>query len=555
MLLGILVRYPYLTSKDAFPFGDGGLFVEMIYAIKDNNYILPNYVYFNGYEIPFAYPPLGFYLALLSAKIFGLSILQSVQILPVVINLLTIISFVLLASELTRDKVELFLCSGIFSIVLQVYLWTAKGGGISRSPGFLFTVLTLYLFLLYQKQDKILYLILSAIAFGLATASHLEWGLISFASLLVFILFFKRYKTKHDIYSLSIFGIVSLLATIPWWGTVIYKFGVTPFISAWNVAEMDLYQFFEKFFFGTLFRVTIFSTKDYFLPVFGIIGFISACFSKDRILLPIWLLITYIAAPKNSPISGLLPLAILIGIGLRNIDKGLLYLSEKLKINFSQRFQPNISIVYLFVLMFLSIPQLFNKPILPILAPIERTAMEYVKENTTSDAKFIILTPSDWYSADAAEWFPYLAQRQSLTTPQGLEWISAMEFNKIVEQVTILSQMVRNEQSGAELGQLVTYVEDNFSSYDFVAIFANNIESTFGGFLETGNYEVFYRKSDALILRWLKIKNDKRYKTKKSVSFMMRLAGNRKMTGIIKMHVMKIYAQSRVNIFIRLDCV
>lgn len=504
VILGILVRFPYLTSKDDFPFGDGGLFVEMIYAIKNNNYFLPDYVNYNSHQIPFAYPPFGFYLALLSARVFGISILQSVQILPVIINLLTISAFVFLASELTKDKVELILSSGIFAIVLQTYLWTAKGGGLSRSPGFLFTVLAIYMFLLYQKHDKRLYLIFSATAFGLATASHLEWGLITLASFFVFILYFERYKTRKDAYNLVVFGITSLLVTLPWWGTVVYKFGMTPFINAWNVAEADVNQFFAKFFSGAMFRVTIFSARDYLLSVFGAIGFISAFFYKDRLLFPVWLLVTYVAAPKNSPISGLLPLAILIAIGLRNIDKGLIYLFEKLKITFNQNFQPNISILYLFAIIFLSVPQLFNKPILTMLSPLERTAMEYVSANTPSDAKFIVLTPNDWYSADAAEWFPYLAQRQSLTTPQGLEWVSAIEFNKIIGQVTILSQMVRNEQAGIEVNQLAPYIESNFSDYDYIAIFANNIESKFGGFIETGNYEIFYRKSDILILRWLK---------------------------------------------------
>ena len=504
LIVGIIVRYPYLTSKDIFPFGDGGLFVEMIYAIKNNNYALPSFVNFNGYQIPFAYPPLGFYLALLSAKIFEISILQSVQILPVFINLLTIVAFVMLAFELTKDKVELFLSSGIFPIVLQTYLWTVKGGGLSRSPGFLFTILTLYWFLLYQKHDKRLYLIISAIAFGLTTASHLEWGLISIASLLVFILFFGKYKTRQDVFNLLVFGFVSALVTLPWWGTVMYRFGITPFVNAWNIAEMDLKQFFDKFLSGAMFRVTIFSAKDYFLPIFGIIGFISAFFSRDRILLPIWLLITYIAAPKNSPISGLLPLVILVAIGLRNMDKGLLYFLEKLKITFNQKLQPSISILYLFIVIFLSVPQLFNKPILTMLSALERTAMEYVSANTPSDTKFIVLTSNDWHSADAAEWFPYLTQRQSLTTPQGLEWVSATEFNKIIAQVTILSQMVRNEQAGVETGQLVTYIESNFTDYDYVAIFANKIESNFGGFIETDHYEIFYRKSNVLILRRLK---------------------------------------------------
>lgn len=500
LLLGVLVRYPYLFSKDEFPFGDGGLFIEMIYSIKNNNYLLPDFVNFNKTQIPFAYPPAGFYLVLFSAKVFGLSILRSAQILPVILNLLTIVVFVLLASKLTHDTVELFLCAGIFPIVLQTYLWTVKGGGISRSPGFLFTTLMLYLFLLYVQHGKRLYLMLSAAAFGMASTSHLEWGLISIASLAVFVFFYGKLKTRQDIYDLLIFGITSALVTAPWWSVVMFRFGITPFINAWNVAEMDANLFFGKLFSGAMFEITLFPARDYFLPFLGLIGFISTFFLKDRFMLSVWLLVTYIVAPKNSPISGLLPLAILTATGLRSIDQGVYHLFIKLRID-SKRDFPPISVFYLLLVMLLSVPTLIDKPVLHVLSPLERAAMEYVKENTSSEAKFIILTPDDWHSADAAEWFPYLSQRQSLTTPQGLEWVSAPEFDKIAGQVAVLSQMVRNEQAGMEAALLVDFIEFNFTDYDYVAIFADRIEKEFGGFLDTDRFEVFYRKGDVLILR------------------------------------------------------
>lgn len=499
--LGVLVRYPYLVSTDKFPAGDGGLFMEMIYSIKDNGYLLPSFVNFNNTQIPFAYPPVGFYLALLSAKIFGISILQSAQLLPVVLNLLTIAAFVLLASELEIDKVELFLCAGVFSISLQAYLWTVKGGGLSRSPGFLFTTLSLYLFLLYLKRDGRIYLILSAVAIGFAAASHLEWGLISIASLPVFVYFFKRYKTRQDIYNLAGFGLLAALVTVPWWGTVLYRFGMNPFLSAWNVAEMNASQFIEKFFTGAMFKITVFPARDFFLPVLALIGFLTAFFSKDRLFLPIWLAVTYIVAPKNSPISGLLPLAILTAAGLRSIDRGVNFLLGKIKKNGGRDYPPGVGVLYLLLVILLSAPVLFEKPVVQTLNPVERAAMEYVKENSPDNARFIVLTSNDWHSADAAEWFPYLSQRQSLTTPQGLEWVSAQEFEKIVGQVAVLSQMVRNEQAGMEAGLLADFIESNFTDYDYVAIFAGRIEKEFGGFLDTDRFEVFYRKSDVLILR------------------------------------------------------
>lgn len=499
---GLIVRYPYFSSKDIFPVGDGGLFMEMIYSIKANHYFLPSHVNYNAHQIPFVYPPLGFYLALLSSKVFGASVLQVVQVLPLFLNLLTIACFVLLASELVKDRVELLLCSGVFSIVFQVYQWTAKGGGLSRSPGFLFTILALYLLLLYQRKGAKYYPAFAAVALGLVFMSHLEWALIAVASILIFVLVKGKGGLKNRIYDLLILGMGAALVSMPWWGTAIYRFGITPFVEAWNVAEMDVSQFTEKFLAGGMFSVNVLTMEDYFLPLLGMIGFVSALFYRRSLLLPIWLLGTYIVAPKNSPISGLVPLIILIAIGLRSLDALLSYLllhvGKKSSLMGSLSKIP-FSLVYLLAIIVLAAQHLVGKPMLKAIKPVERSAMEYIEKNTSPDAEFVVLTPLDWHSADSAEWFPYLTQRRSLTTPQGLEWESADEFNKIAGQVANLSQAVRNEQAGVEMGQLVNHVESDFTDYDYVAIFANNLEEEFGGFLEIGRYEVFYRRKGVLI--------------------------------------------------------
>lgn len=507
--IGMIVRFPYFMSDDIFPLGDGGLFVEMIYSIKANHYFLPSYVNYNSYQIPFVYPPLGFYLALFSSKVFSEPVLYMVRILPITINLLTVISFALLASELIKDRIELLICSGLFPIIFQVYQWTAKGGGLTRSPGFLFTVLALYFFLQYYKKDEKYYLALAALALGLVYMSHLEWALIAIASCFIFIVAFGTYKSKKHFYDILVLSLGSALVSLPWWGIVLYRFGIAPFISAWSVAEMNTSQLIGKFFAGSAFSVTILPNEDYFLPVLGVIGFASNLIYKKDLLFPVWFLILYIVAPKNSPISGLLPLVIMIAIGLRNLDRILYYLAIRIKI--VSKNKPHllsgklpwlsISIIYLFVTAFLSLQQLIDRPVLQAISRVDRAAMEYVERNSPKDSRFIVLTPADWYSADEAEWFPYLAKRQSLTTPQGLEWLSVFEFNKIVGQVAALSQMVRYEQSGVEPGRLVDYIQSNFKDYEFVAIFANNLEKEFGGFLETGHYEIFYRKRDVLIFR------------------------------------------------------
>ena len=60
VLAGLVVRAIPVALAD-FPVNDGGLFVAMVQAIQVAGWGLPLTVDWNGAELPFAYPPLGFY--------------------------------------------------------------------------------------------------------------------------------------------------------------------------------------------------------------------------------------------------------------------------------------------------------------------------------------------------------------------------------------------------------------------------------------------------------------------------------------------------------------
>ena len=61
-LAGLVVRVIPVALAD-FPVNDGGLFVAMTRGIRDAGWGLPDTVVWNGIDLPFSYPPLGFYLA------------------------------------------------------------------------------------------------------------------------------------------------------------------------------------------------------------------------------------------------------------------------------------------------------------------------------------------------------------------------------------------------------------------------------------------------------------------------------------------------------------
>ena len=61
VLLGAFL-YLYPPYLAGFPINDGGLFYTMMRAIQANGFRLPETIHYNGLNIPFAYPPLGFYV-------------------------------------------------------------------------------------------------------------------------------------------------------------------------------------------------------------------------------------------------------------------------------------------------------------------------------------------------------------------------------------------------------------------------------------------------------------------------------------------------------------
>jgi len=505
LLLGIVIRFPYLVPDDSFPLGDGGLFVAMINSIKSNYYLLPETVFYNNIQIPFAYPPLGFYLAILTSIITGYSTLWTMRFLPIIFNLLTIVSVAFLASEIVKNRSELFSVVNIFPIIFQSYEWLIKGGGVTRSPSLFFMTLSLLFTILYQKQKKSRFILFLICSLSGAIMSHAEWGLIAVISIPVYLFTHGLKNWRESIKLFALVGLSSLILTSPWWLTVISRFGVNPFFTAKQ--SITSHDFFSRLFDGSIFAVTVNLSDNYFIPAFAMTGLVISIIKRD-FFLPIWLLSIYIVNSRNAPKNEVIPITFLAAIGLQGIAQliSLLisYLNNKNKFTrIAQWTTKRHFLNYLFILILLVILMIKweYKPLIHPISQKDRVAMNFIKEATPADAKFIVLTPSDWFAADSAEWFPYLSNRHSLTTPQGLEWVSSKEFRKISSITFELSTMIHNELINNNSHQitLCQFIESRFTDFDYVVVFIKNINSDFGGFLESGRYTVFYKKSGVVI--------------------------------------------------------
>ncbi len=98
ILFGTFVRVlPAFLS--GFPINDGGMFLIIMRDLRVNGFALPVYTTYNYLDIPYAYPPLGFYIGALLEWI-GIPSLQILIWLPAIFTMLTIPLFYLLAKQL-----------------------------------------------------------------------------------------------------------------------------------------------------------------------------------------------------------------------------------------------------------------------------------------------------------------------------------------------------------------------------------------------------------------------------------------------------------------------
>src|SRR5687768_12210971 len=154
LLLGAFVRFnPNLIAS--FPLNQGGMFAVMVDDLKANHYVLPAFTTYNHLKIPFAYPPLGFYVGGVVSDLFGLTALQVLRWIPALFAALSIPAFYLLALRLLKTKYYAAVSTLFFALMPRALSWFISGGGLTRAPGQFFMLLTLAVVVrLYQENRR-----------------------------------------------------------------------------------------------------------------------------------------------------------------------------------------------------------------------------------------------------------------------------------------------------------------------------------------------------------------------------------------------------------------
>ena len=434
VLLGAFMRFN-LTMLAGFAINDGGMFAVMVDDLRANHYLIPAFTTYNHFNIPFAYPPLGFYFGAFAVDLFKMNAVQALRWVPPFFASLSIPVFYLLSLRLFKDKYYASLSILFFALMPRAFSWFVMGGGLTRSPGQFFMLLTLFFVLRLYEENRRVDIFWAGLFGGLAVMSHPEAAVHTVVSAVLFWVMFSR-KGNTFIYSLLV-GMVVFIVTAPWWGTVIAYHGTEPLLNAAATGKKLIAVFNLVFF--------VFTEEPYatFIAILGLIGLAHRLIHRDY-LLPIWMAIPFFVEGRSAAGPAAIPLAMLAAVGLVDVIFPALQASVKKarvepgrkEVDASVVLQPverNVTI-YLMLYLVFSAYQFGFQLSAATLYPEDQEAMVWVRENTPDNSRFLAMTGSLSVSCDSVvEWFPALTGRQSLFTVQGTEWTKGDNFGSFIK--------------------------------------------------------------------------------------------------------------------------
>ncbi len=496
LIFGALVRLQPASSVD-FPILDGGLFYQMVEAIKANGMRLPLFVEFNGLQIPFAYPPLGFYLTAAIGKTLNVSTLALQIWLPAIFTILVLPAFYYLSIVLFRSPLIAGMAVFLFAFLPRSLTWMIMGGGITRAPGQVLFVLAASQYYLLYKSGKAKYLFTSIILSSLVCLTHPEAAIHTAA---IALLMWGAYgRNKEGIKNSVIVFIGTLIGAASWWVSVLSRYGFDPLLSAGRtglhspIVSLQLLMSFAEEPLTT--PITIFAVVGFFIQL-----------ARKEFFLPAWLIIHFIVEPRNAANVAIFPLALLAAIAVTDLI--LPGLAKFTVLTHERVFQTKAEKFFLF---YLAAVLIFNmlfaewKQLTRVLSEEARVAMQWVDANTPSNARFLVITGEpEGFTDYTNEWFPVIARRRSQTTIQGYEWISETDFTSLYDALSQMQECIRSVQPLPCIEKVVVTNPDMEFDYILLKRDAEQVGNLIININSSGRYKTIFTNDRAIVYEKLR---------------------------------------------------
>ncbi len=412
----------YNAFRISMPIASAGLYAQAARQIGESNFRLPNYIHFYGPgDVPFAYPPLAFYVMAAASRL-GIPESTYLRFMPPVLTLLGLLVLYLLSERITRSRYSAVAAVAICAVSPALYGAHAWSSGAVRAMAFLFLLCGLYLFDRALSEGRILWTVLAGAFFGLVILTHLFYAL--FFALWLGCWVLANLNRKALMAGAVCVG-AGVLISAPWVITMLIRYGAAPFSYAFLshgnasvLAVLAQSDALPSWIMGHLGDVTSVAVE---IPLV-ILGLV-ACLAAREFGLPLTFLASLLVlSPEGSRFVVVLA-AILAGVGAVSIAR---WLPAN---RWSRAFGPVALCLVVLNAAVVGVPAIQGDL---YRAPQDVIDLgEYVQQSTAAEARYLFLgEPRD------GEWLPYLLQRAPFASKWGAEWLGTYD-----DEISLLSSI------------------------------------------------------------------------------------------------------------------
>lgn len=422
-----LLYAAYLTTHE-YPAYGAGLYLQIAEQIRINGYALPAFI--PGYTlggVPFAYPPLSFYVAAVVRDLTGISPTSYALYVPGLLVLASLVPYYLTAKELLGSSRRAGIAGVLFASTPAVLQWHLSAGGITRSMAFLFTLVGAYVGIQLFRSRSWRWIPVASVLFGLTALTHPTYTV--FFGLTYLLLFARFDPTLAGLASGAAVAAGGIALATPWVVQVVRLHGFDVFTAAAGT-HSGLGGGLTRLLTAFVYPFAPNPATIFFLGAY--LGGLYALWHR-RLFLPAWLAVPgfVIGKPRFQFVAGSMLTTLLISDVLlptvgRIVDRP------------RRRRVAKIAVVGVLVVAAVGVGMAFSASILDahhdensqsqptFMDDDDRAAMGWAADNTERSARFVVL-------GDAAEWFPLFADRTILVGPWGVEWTTSEQYRYQLE--------------------------------------------------------------------------------------------------------------------------
>lgn len=419
LFLVSLVFLFYNAARFEMPLGFSGMYTLMAEQISGNHYLLPQTTPFYGPGgVPFAYPPLGFYVMAFATDLFDVSFITYLRFMPPLFSLLSLAPLFLLVERMTASYWAAFFSTAFLLFSPTLYYNHTWSAGMARGLAIFLMLSGFYYFYRALEEENRLFAVLTGIFLALTSLTHLFYGLFFALWVACWGMAELRVKTLKTT-ALPFFA--GGLIGVPWLYLMIARYEMQVFQYAFsshdNAAFLDV--FWQA---GAL--LGWLSGKFAGVPIprigYALSGLaVNYMISERRFGVPAVLLAMTLALSPEGDRFLVLVIAVLIGVSfVAGMDW------------FKSKWLQSALIGCILVAVFQMAGYGLNEVIssVPILHRNAFDVADYVEENVPESSRYLFVA-----GQAEAEWFPYVLKREPFVSKWGSEWLGTYDEQRVLQ--------------------------------------------------------------------------------------------------------------------------